>query len=107
MSLSNDDKAALSRLLNDDPEALRRLRNLYERFRQILVDRFETLDATDGAFVAVLELYVQLAVMRRCEGEVRARLRELVGGIVGDEDVDDPIVMLLCEKLRELEADHA
>lgn len=107
MPVNDDDKAALSRLLSGDPEALRRLRNLYERLRQILADRFETIDATDGAFVAALELYVQLAVMRHCEGEVRARLRELVGGVAGDEDVDEPIVGLLCEKLRQSEPDHA
>lgn len=57
-------QATLSHLLGRDPEALRRLRTLYERLRQILVDRFETVDDKEGAFVAALELYVQLAVMR-------------------------------------------
>jgi hypothetical protein len=89
-------------LLSQDREALRRLRNLYERFRQVLVDRLETIDATDGAFVATLELYVQLAVMRVCAAEVRARLNELIGAVAGDEEVDEPIVALLCEKLREI-----
>lgn len=95
-------QATLPHLFSRDPEALRRLRNLYERLRQILVDRFETVDAEEGAFVAALELYVQLAVMRVCEREVWARLREVVGGVVGDESADEPVVSLLCDKLREI-----
>jgi hypothetical protein len=92
----------LPRLVGSDPEALRRLRNLYERLRQILVDRFELLDAEEGAFIAALELYTQLAVLRVCEQEVWARLREVVGGVVGDESADEPVVSLLCDKLREI-----
>jgi hypothetical protein len=89
-------------LFGSDPEALRRLRSLYERLRQILVDRFEIVDAEEGAFVAALELYAQLAVLRVCEQEAWARLREVVGGVVGDEIADEPVVSLLCEKLREI-----
>jgi hypothetical protein len=95
--------SALSNLLSQHPEASRRLQRLYERLRQILVDRFETIDERDGAFASALELYVQLAVMRECEEEVWGRLRDLLGSVVGEEDAaDEPVVALLREKLREI-----